>query len=146
MENLNLEEVKKVDIKEVETMDSTDNIAINHHQRHKQLKQILKSQKIPIKNSLDFITGYTNQYKVQRNKEKNIKNWHERVLKSHEMGEKIHRYNTELNYRQMIEENEKREENYKKNLIDLYGKEDGEKMYLKHLEKLERRSVKKYGI
>jgi hypothetical protein len=114
---INLDTVKSANIKEVEFSETgnTSEKMYNHHQRRKMMRDALRNKKIPIKNPLGLTVGYTNQLRIQKNKELNLSVWLERIKKAQEIGKQIHRINEETNYRRMVAEIETKEASMKNN-------------------------------
>jgi len=123
--------------------DNSTNVE-NHKTRKSYIKDIQKNEKIivPImqvqydkdkkddKIGIQIGSNTTNTYKKRLKTEKyNLNVWFERVKRAKEFGKKIQLMNDENNYNVSLQYYEEKNSNRLQNLIDIYGKEIGMKIY-----------------
>ena len=125
-----LEPKTGVDYVNYDEVDDTNQPKYNRKQRRKMMKNYLKSTIVPIVNADGKVIGTTNQYKENRKKERgNIKAWVERVSRSQDMGNQIHKINTADNNRRLIQETQEMLEKKRIEYVNTYGEKQGLQMF-----------------
>jgi len=109
----------------------------------------IKDENGKFKEDKPKIIGYkkSSAYKQRLNKEKyNFTKWFERINRAIEFGKKVHLINEENNYNNYVKWFEDQEIKYNQFLNKIYGEEKAKIIYDKYLQKIEKRSKKKYGF